>query len=199
MGRVWPRHGHRGRPLNLVVRPHWPMLRNILSLALLVASAASAQSRLPEIRPGEYVRGRDTGTLTVRRDEKNKFTFEIESLGGNCHSCNVSGVIRGAIGYGDSWAADGSDSKCEISFSSDRSAVVVRPTSPEECRAYCGARAAFDGTYRIPPAGCTTAVRQVRRDRFLVSYRARHYPEAVNTLQSLLAQCGEFMGWIEID
>jgi hypothetical protein len=175
------------------------MVRKISLVLMVVSVASTAQSLPPEIRPGEYVRHRDSGTLIVRPGEKSKLTFEIESVGGNCHSCSVSGSIRGAVGHADSWTADGSGSKCEISFSSDRSAVVVRPISQEECRVYCGARAGFDGTYRIPPASCKTAGRQARRDRFLALYRSHRYLEAGQALQRLLAQCKEFMGWIEID
>jgi len=175
------------------------MLRYILLFAFMIAAVASAESGPPEPKPGQYVRNRDTGTLTIRRDEQNKLTFEIESIGGNCHSCGVSGVIRRGIGHGDGWAADGGDSECRISFSAGRSGVVVRPITQEKCRAYCGARAGFDGTYHVPPAACTSASRQALRDRSLGLYRARRYSEAASTLQTLVAQCGEFMGWIEID
>lgn len=174
------------------------MLRHILPLVLMLASIASAQTSSPAIPPGEYVRERDTGTLTVRRGNENTLKFEIQSVGGNCHSCSVSGVIRGAIGQADSWAADDSASKCKISFSVRGSAIVVDP-GEEECGAYCGARASFEGTYRIPPPSCTDASRQARRDRFLALYRSRRHIDAEGTLQGLLSECKEFMGWIEID
>lgn len=175
------------------------MLRHTLFLALMVAAAASAEAAKSEIRPGQYVRDGDSGTLTVRSDNGNRRTFEIESIGGNCHSCGVTGVIVGTIGHGDSWEADGSDSKCRISFSADRSTVAVNPITEGECRAYCGMRAGFDGTYRIPPAACTNAGRNKLRDQFLRSYRSRRFSLATETLQSLIAQCREFMGWIEVD
>ncbi len=175
------------------------MLRLILTFFFIIAAVAPAEAAPPGPRPGQYVRDRDSGTLTIRTDEQKRLVFEIESVGGNCHSCDVSGVIRGATGHGDSWAADGGDSKCEISFSSGRGGVVVRPITQEECRAYCGARAGFDGTYRVPPATCTSEGRQALRDHFLLLYRTRRYPQAASTLQTLIAQCGEFMGWIEMD
>lgn len=145
------------------------------------------------------MRDRDTGTLTIRRDGQKRLAFEIETIGANCHSCRVSGVIRGAVGHADSWATDGSDSKCDIAFSSTGSALAVRPTTAEECRPYCGARAGFDGTYGIPVASCTSAARQEQRDRFGVLYGAGRFGEASATLETLIAHCTEFMGWIETD
>lgn len=175
------------------------MLRTILFFTLIVATVPCASAAPSQPRPGQYVLEGDSGALTIRSDGPNKLYFQIETVGGNCHSCSVSGVIRGTTGHGDSWAADGSDSKCDISFSYSRSSLVVTPITHEECRAYCGARAGFDGTYRIPPANCTTGQRQAQRDRFLQLYRAHRYPQATSTLQTLITQCRQFMGWIETD
>jgi hypothetical protein len=175
------------------------MLRSVLSVALMVAAIASVQAAPSEIRPGQYVRDGDSGTLTIRRDEQNKLIFQIDTIGGNCHTCGVTGVIQGAIGHGDSWTSDGRDSMCNISFSAGRSAVVVSAITGEECRAYCGARAGFDGTYRIPPASCTVEGRKALRDRFQLLYRAHSFSQAASTLQTLMTKCGDFMHWIEID
>lgn len=108
-------------------------------------------------------------------------------------SCSCDGsVFRGTIGHGASWAGDESDSKCDISFSSSTHAdVTVTPITEEECRAYCGARAGLDGTYRIAPANCTAVQRQAQLDRFLKLYRTHCYPQATIVLQTLIAQCGE--------
>lgn len=175
------------------------MLRVIPPFVVLVAAAAYACAA-PQSGPlpGTYVRDNDTGTLVVRKDEQNKLVFEIESIGGNCHECAVSGVIRGATGHAGGGAGDGSDSKCDISFSSSPSSVAVTPID-DECRDYCGARAGFEGTYRRTPATCTRSGRQTQRDRFLLLYRAHRYPLATSTLQTLIHQCREFMGSIEID
>lgn len=180
------------------IKPRSLMLRHFLHLAFFISASATTLAEQPDIRTGQYVRDRDSGTLTIRSDGQNRLTFEIESIGGNCHLCGVSGVISGAIGRSDSWAADEGDSKCEIYFSVDHSALVVRPIS-EECRAYCGMRAGFDGTYRIPPAACTSVGRQRLRDSFLSLYRSRRYAQATGTLQKLITQCETFMGWIEMD
>jgi len=175
------------------------MLRHFLHFVLIITASASAVAAQPQIEPGKYIREGDSGTLTVQSLRHNKLRFEIESIGANCHLCSVSGVISGAIGHADSWAADESDSKCEISFSASRFALVVKPITQEECRYYCGARAGFDGTYRIPPAECTSVGRQKLRDSFLSLYRSHRFAKAAGALQSLIAQCSEFMNWIELD
>lgn len=175
------------------------MLRTILFFTLIVGTTPCSIAAPSQPRPGQYVLEGDSGTLTIRSDGSNDLYFQIETVGGNCHSCSVSGVIRGTTGHGDSWTADGSDSKCDISFSYSSSSLVVTPITHEACRAYCGARAGFDGAYRIPPTNCTTGERQAQRDRFLQLYQAHRYPQATSTLQMLISQCREFMGWIETD
>lgn len=171
------------------------MQSHILFVALMITATASYGAAKPEISPGQYVLDGDNGTLTVRKTEQNRLTFEIDSIGSNCHTCNVSGVISGAIGRAD----DESDSKCEISFSAAPSAIVVRPIAEESCRYYCGMRASFDGTYRMPPTNCTNVGKKIQRDKFLSLYRARRYAQAGDTLQNLITQCKNFINWIEID
>lgn len=175
------------------------MLHHFFQIAFIFTIAATAIAAEPEVRPGQYVRDRDSGTLTIRSAGHNRLTFEIDSIGGNCHLCGVSGVISGGIGRSDSWVTDGGDSKCEISFSDDHSALIVRPITTEECRVYCGMRAGFDGTYRIPPLACTSVGRQKTRDSFLKLYRSRRYAQASQILQELISQCETFMSWIEMD
>lgn len=60
-------------------------------------------------------------------------------------------------------------------------------------------RAGFEDTYRAPPAACTNGGRKKLRDRFFHFYRARQFVQAAETLQSLIAECRNFMNWIEID
>ncbi|MEK8032561.1 hypothetical protein AACH06_17200 [Ideonella sp. DXS29W] len=176
------------------------MLRLISTFVVLAAALGSSQAAPTGAPlPGQYVRGDDSGTLTIRRDEQNKLVFEIDSIGGHCHECKVTGVIRGTIGYADRLIGDEDDSKCEISFSSNPSSVVVKPIAEDECREYCGFRAYFDGTYRRPSATCSRSGRQALRDRFLLLYRAHRYPLATSTLQTLIGECREFMGSIELD
>ncbi len=175
------------------------MLRYLLSVSMLMACAASMAAKTPDVRPGEYFRKGDSGTLTVRSDAEKRLTFKIESIGGNCHVCSVTGSLVGGVGKADEWLEDGSDSKCRISFSVERSAMVVSPITQEECRVYCGMRAQLDGEYRIPPPICKSGSRQRLRDQSLQLYRARRFSLATEPLQKLLTQCSEFMSLIEVD
>lgn len=175
------------------------MLRYLLFLALVLVLAPPADAASTAIRPGLYVRNDDSGTLTVRMDEQNRLIFEIESTGANCHSCSVTGEIRAGVGHPDGEAADVNASKCTIAFSSTRSGVIVKPAALEACRIHCGARAGFDGTYRLPPSACAVSGRQNSRDRFLKLYRDRQHQLATGTLQTLISQCKVFMGRIEMD
>jgi len=176
-----------------------PMRHHLLTFAFMFATMSLAEAASPEIPLGQYVREGDSGTLTIRKDEQNRRTFEIKSIGANCHVCGVSGQVRGAIGRAGSGAGDGSDSTCDISFAAGRSAVDVVPLTRDECRAYCGARASFDGTYRVPSATCTSAGRRTQRDQSLRLYRSRRFSEAASKLRALTEQCRPFMNWIEMD
>jgi len=172
------------------------MIRYLLPLVFLIVTISPAAAESTEIKPGKYVSEGDTGLLTIQKNKKNELRFEIGSVGANCHSCSVSGVIIKGVGHADSEDADG---KCLISFSAQKSTIVVEPTTMEECRYHCGARAYFGGSYTIPPATCTKTGRQAQRDRFLTLYRSRQYSQAASTLEALITQCREFMHWIEID
>jgi hypothetical protein len=152
-----------------------------------------------KIQPGKYILDRGMGVLLIKSDGKAGLTFEISTVAGNCHTCDLSGVISGTIGYMDSWAEDGNKSKCEISFTVDHSNILVKSLKLDECRAFCGARAGFDGIYRIPPKNCTDEGRTKKHNKFLSLYRSHHYAQAAKILQNQLQQCSDFMNWIEKD
>jgi hypothetical protein len=172
------------------------MMRSLFSLAFLIVAISSASAESAKINPGKYVRDNDTGRLTIQKNKKNELHFSIVSFGVNCHSCSASGVIRNGVGHADSWHED---EECLISFSAQKSSIDIEPITHKECRGVCGHRADFAGSYVIPPAACTGAGRQSQRNRFLALYRSRQYSQAANTLETLIAQCSEFMHWIEVD
>ena len=171
------------------------MLRFILFIALIIATTTSLAAEKSKILLGQYVRDGGSGSLTVRKGKQNRLVFEIFSIGSNCHSCEVSGVISGNVGHAD----NGPDSKCQISFSASHPVLSIKPTTEEECRNFCGARAGFDGTYRMPPSACTFGGRKAQKDQFIHLYRARRFDQASDALQNLIAKCRSFMSWIEID
>lgn len=175
------------------------MLHCIVTFVFILPAMTSAEPAPKTIHPGTYVRDGDSGTLTIRMVGQNKRIFEIESNGQNCHFCGVTGEIRGVTGRAGSWSGNGSDPKCEISFTANRSAVEVDAITKVKCRAYCGVRADFDGSYQAPSATCTSAGRRALRDQFLHLYRSRRFSQAANKLLSLTKQCEQFMSRIELD
>jgi hypothetical protein len=162
----------------------------LLALSLFLVSAKAADPR-----PGKYILDKDTGTLDIRRDARGVLVFEIQTIGANCHTCEVSGVIRNGVGSAGSLPEE----RCDIAFKGDGGGLELVPITDDTCRAYCGARASFEGTYRIPPPSCTVSSRQTRNKEFLVLYRAHRYIEAAAMLEAHASQCKEFMSWIEID
>lgn len=173
-------------------------MRFLIVFLAYISFIESALAGQLEIRPGEYVRENSSGTLSIYPDVQNGLTFVIEATGGNCHSCgDVSGVLRGNRGYVDSSYEEGNDPACSFSFSPDHSSIFVEGT--EACRFFCGARASFEGKYALLPEACTIKSRQAQRDESLTLYRSHRYSQSAKKLQALIAQCEEFMNWIEID
>ncbi len=125
--------------------------------------------------------------------------FEIESVGANCHYMLVSGTIDAGVGRADSWADDGSDSKCRVLFKKQGAEIQVSTSTAEECRAYCGARASFEGSYRSVRAPCSRSDRQKIRNAFLKLYRSRDFASAAAVLEPMLSQCSEFLDMVESD
>lgn len=153
-------------------------------------AAASASSPLV---PGTYVLEDDSGTLNLR-EENGRLLFEVQTVGANCHTCSLSGSVKGLSGV----AGEG-ETRCLISFSPAGSTVSVAPTTPEQCQGYCGMRASFDGKYQIPPEHCTAGAQQKSRNEFAQLYRAKQFAPARKILEGLTSECGPFINWVTID
>ena len=172
----------------------------LVSLFLLSSPLAFAGDMPPAPLPsGRYVLSGDSGTLTIRKDASGQSRFAMETMGGNCHTCSVAGVLRGKTGYAESGEEGEGKSICKISFGPVRTGIEVGSITPEECRYFCGMRAGFDGLYRPIPANCSRESQQLRRNDFLKRYRSRQFAEAGEKLSVLLTECRDFIHWIEID
>lgn len=173
----------------------------VLAIALLASSLQLALASEP-LQPGEYVRSRDSGWLKLERRNGGTF-FLLESIGGNCHSCGVSGRVVGTLGEAEAamFGTEPEPGVCRIRMtpSLEGRQIEVEPLTEHACRPHCGMRARLDGVYRKPPPRCTKAGQQQTRDRFLRHYRSRQYPQAVAVLRPMLDECGEFLNWIEAD
>ena len=113
MGRVWPRHGHCGRPLNSVVRQHEGSMRTIIAsipvAALLAFSVGTALSdfshpstpgigqfgysspakALAALRLKDGVVISDRGGWTVAEDRKNVIVWSFTPTSHNAHPAGV--------------------------------------------------------------------------------------------------------------
>ena len=156
-----------------------------LALSSLVAVADAG------LAPGDYVMvDGGWGTLQVKPGGQ---AFSIETVGANLHVCNVDGTIKGGVGR-----PQDADADCRIGFKAQDRDIEVTGEG-DGCRNYCGARAYFDGKYRLPPASCVAKNLQKRRNGFLADYKARRYETAYLQVDSLYRECKEFYNWVDID
>lgn len=161
-------------------------------IALGFSASTLAMAAGPAVEPGEYVYilgGSASGALTVKGN-----SFNITTIGGNCHTCAVEGTLKGRIGV------DKDEGKCHITMSGNKDALKLDSSATADaCRDFCGMRAMFDGDYRRAPAACTDRQRQARVGQAHKQYAAKNYDAARTTLHALLSDCDAFMDWIERD
>ncbi len=167
------------------------MIRAAAAASLSVGVCVSVAA--PAIEPGQYVYvegGSAHGVLSIHA---NRFT--LETIGGNCHTCSLSGTVDGHTAV-----ATDSGGVCRIALSGDgRRVLKLDSAGADACRDNCGARAGFDGEYRRPPAACTDRQRSARIEQSHRQYAAKDYDAARATLTAVLSQCAAFMDWIERD
>ena len=185
--------------------PRQPANRRLLSMksalrllhrtAFIVVAASftmlsTSHARAADVTPGEYLTRGGWGMLHVARQGQ-ALTFAIDAEGPNGHSCNVVGGIVA----GKAVLAEPNDDvqPCEIAFVVDGDVVDVRLGVAGTCRAFCGTRAGFDGSYARPPQGCRTDQRLASAAAFMDAYRAADYGAALRSLQPVLARCA---AWI---
>lgn len=166
----------------------------LVSLWLVSAYATDA------VPLGEYVLTGDRGRLKIERRD-GKEIFSIDSMGGNCHTCDLSGRLSGTTAETVDEVPSNGNTVCRIRMnpSPDGGQITVEPLTEEACRQYCGMRAGFNGVYRKPQGRCTKPGQRNARDAFIRNYRAKRFNEAVAVLRPVLEQCSEFLDWIEVD
>lgn len=153
-----------------------------------MATLFSADSE--DLKPGEYIANGGGGTLTIKK-EKGKTLFEINTVGANFHTCGLSGEIKN-----NQARLEAMEKECVVTFTKKAKDIDVAQ-SGEECRYYCGARAAFEGLYVEPAPGCSEAARTKTRKRFKELYDKKEYEDALKDLAPLLKNCARTVGWIE--
>ena len=158
-------------------------VRRVFAAALLLSAPLAAHA---QIKPGEYIDTSGYGVLSVT-GSGGALKFEIEVVGANFHTCNLSGVIRNIV-----------------TFKPTKGGIAVGSKHGRACSTYCGMRAAFEGEYVAPPAGCETRAVRNTRDRFKAAYDKKQYAEARTLLTPIANKCYAVLsrfaqGWVSND
>ena len=166
---------------------------------------AFVSSAFAQFQPGEYVVGGGWGRLLIGPAKGAKGgaqPFEMNVRGANAHSCTLDGTIRG----NEARMEESSDDKrpCIVTFKLTKGGIDVQSKSEGTCRAYCGARAHFEGEYTRPPAGCAPSQMIDTRKRFKAAFDGKRYADARNLLAPLLERCKSQLlvfdvGWMQND
>ena len=165
----------------------------IVGAALAISGICLPASAGPAT--GEYATQPGWGSLVISADEQGRQRFELFSVGGNGHICELSGIVQGTnAATGDEFA-----DVCRITFDFDGASVSVRAVTEGACRSYCGMRAGFEGDYSLLPPACRPSARERRNAMFLSDYKAKRYAAALAKLDGLERECGGFFSWLEQD
>lgn len=173
-------------------------VRRVFAAALLLSAPLAAHA---QIKPGEYIDTSGYGVLSVT-GSGGALKFEIEVVGANFHTCNLSGVIRNNEARMEESADD--KQPCIVTFKPTKGGIAVGSKHGRACSTYCGMRAAFEGEYVAPPAGCETRAVRNTRDRFKAAYDKKQYAEARTLLTPIANKCYAVLsrfaqGWVSND
>jgi len=170
------------------------VMRLALSLCLAACALAQARPDTQTLAPGEYVSAGGMGVLTLRTETDKRLLFELETVGGNAHTCSLDGEIRN----GRTIVSDTPDpAACVVRFVASGNGIDVSTNDADSCRSFCGARASFVGRYLRPPPGCDSLSRGATHAEFKRLYDQRAYREAQQQASRLLERCTAPMDRIE--
>lgn len=165
----------------------------IVGTALAISGISVPASAGPA--NGEYATQPGWGSLVISADEQGRQRFELFSVGGNGHICELSGIVQGTSAATNDEFAD----ICRMTFDIDGARISVHAVTAEACRSYCGMRSGFEGDYSLLPSACTPSARERRNAMFLSDYKAKRYATALAKLDGLGRECGGFFSWLEKD
>lgn len=169
----------------------------ISRLAELDKQAVTTQ---PSLKAGEYLTEGGWGYLKISADKKASVHFSIEAMGGNGHSCSLSGVIREGKSIPDE--QEGNEPKCVVNFVVKNNGIDVteQELSNSElnyCSYFCGARASFTWLYLNVAQNCVPSVLDKTLKKFKQLYDKKSYSEAYALLQPTFQQCEKTLNWLE--
>lgn len=151
--------------------------RAIMAAASLVLLACTTLIAHAQVTPGEYVYPGGFGVLKIVASKGGALQFDIEVVGGNFHTCNLSGVIRNNEARMEESADD--KQPCIVTFKPQKDGLAVDSKFGRACSTYCGMRADFTGVYQRPPSGCAPSQVRHSRNRFKAAYDKNSTPRPV--------------------
>jgi len=165
------------------------------ALTLLSLFPLAAANTSPPLKPGSYIRQGGQGSLELTLDKSGKLAFDIETTGGNAHTCELSGAVMGHEGK------TGSDDgpACTVRFDVDASGnLTLTSVTDDACRAFCGARADFDGKYFLPAPACETKAVTATQSKFKKLYDQKKLADAIQVLEPVLKQCEQVIDRFQV-
>jgi len=161
----------------------------VATVGMLCVPSHAATPAVADPAPGEYVTEQGWGTMRIARRGP-ALTFSIDAVGANVHICTLEGSLRKAVAD-----LEGSDrTRCEVRFTPTHAGIEVT-SNGEPCRAYCGARAGFEGLYLRPAPGCTPTEVTRTRAEFKRRYDRKAYAEARDLLTPVADRCAKTLLW----
>jgi hypothetical protein len=172
----------------------------LLFLSVFVAAGRLEAAPPAAIEPGNYVTEHSWGQLQIQAPKKGGQSFNLDVLGGNGHTCTLSGVIRQRTAR----IENGDEPVCVVRFGQKGEGIEVTVDDADPCRAWCGMRAWFEGYYSRPPPACVPRVVRATRSDFQRLYKSKAYGEARAKIEGLLNTCGSVIDrfdemWIRND
>ncbi len=162
-------------------------------VAVSLLGAAAPKKGVLTLEPGEYIADGGAGTLVIQRTAAGVLTFSIETIGANAHMCSLEGELRDGKG-----TLEGLEENepCVVMITPTGDGMVVEGSGNGACRAYCGARAWFEMTYRRPSPACVAKAVSATRAKFKKLYDRKQFAEARATLEPVLKECTLSLDWI---
>lgn len=151
------------------------------------AQAGGAATPLPT---GTFITEKSWGTLEIRQDGA-KTLFSLSAFGGNAHTCELEGEIRGRVA---DLTEPGEKEGCKVTFTPQADRVSVKGSANGLCRNFCGVRADFEGDYHRAPQQCLADNVDKSRAQFRKLYDRKQHAEARQLHESTLKACGRFIG-----
>lgn len=169
-------------------------MRTIIFPALLVILLVCPFNTHAElkIQPGEYITEGGWGNLKIKQDEKGRLSFEIEAVGGNAHTCTLSGEI---IGQKSVLKEREQSEPCIVTFTPTKEGIKVTENDGACEAAYCGARAHFVYLYLRPTPICAPDAIRKTRDEFKKLYDKKAYAQARAKLETVIGSCSDILDW----